>query len=76
MAPSASVWCFASPEDREWWGGMWAERVVASALAEHAVAHGLASRADLEEIARAWRRWAATGDGWFVVVHGEVICTP
>jgi hypothetical protein len=55
---------------------MWAERIVASAIAEDAVAGGLASRADLEEIARAWRRWAATGDGWFVVVHGEVICTP
>jgi SAM-dependent methyltransferase len=76
VVPSASVWCFATPEDREWWGGMWAERIVASAIAEDAVAGGLASRADLEEIAEAWRRWAATGDGWFVVVHGEVICTP
>jgi SAM-dependent methyltransferase len=76
VVPSASVWCFATPEDREWWGGMWADRVVASALAEDAVAEGLASRADLEEIARAWRRWAATSDGWFVVLHGEVICTP
>ncbi|MFY9807678.1 MAG: hypothetical protein WAK86_10495 [Pseudonocardiaceae bacterium] len=38
---------------------MWAERVVSSALAEHAVERGLASRADLEGIAQAWHRWAA-----------------
>jgi SAM-dependent methyltransferase len=76
VVPSASLWCFATPEDRSWWGGMWADRVVDSALAEHAVAQGLASRTDLEAIAEAWRRWAATGDGWLVVVHGEVICTP
>jgi SAM-dependent methyltransferase len=76
VVPSASVWCFATPEDRGWWAGMWADRVVGSALAEQAVGRGLASRADLEGIAQAWRRWAAAGDGWFVVVHGEVLCSP
>jgi SAM-dependent methyltransferase len=76
VVPSASVWCFATPEDRGWWAGMWADRVVGSVLAEHAVGRGLASRADLEGMARAWRRWAAAADGWFVVVHGEVVCTP
>jgi hypothetical protein len=76
VIPSASVWCFATPEDRHWWGGMWADRVVDSALAEQAVERGLASRDDLEEIAAAWHRWAAARDGWFAVVHGEILCTP
>lgn len=76
VVPSASVWCFATPEDRDWWAGMWADRVVGSAFAEQVVGRGLASRTDLEGIAQAWGRWAAAGDGWFVVVHGEVLCTP
>ncbi len=38
---TASVWCFASDADRAWWGGMWADRVVASAFAEQAVERGL-----------------------------------
>src|SRR5436853_400208 len=27
VAPSASVWCFATPADRAWWGSMWADRI-------------------------------------------------
>jgi len=76
VIPSASVWCFATPDQRDFWGGMWADRVVGSTLADQAVRRGLASRADLQEIARSWRRWAAAADGWFTVVHGEVLCTP
>jgi SAM-dependent methyltransferase len=76
VIPSASVWCFATPEDRRWWGGMWADRIVASGLADQAMKLGLASRADLDEIAEAWRRWTDDDDGWYAVVHGEVLCTP
>jgi SAM-dependent methyltransferase len=76
VVPSASVWYFATREDRSWWGGMWADRIVGSALAERAIEQGLASRTDLKGIAEAWRRWAAADDGWFTLVHGEVLCTP
>ncbi|MFO7549579.1 MAG: class I SAM-dependent methyltransferase [Acidimicrobiia bacterium] len=69
----ASVWCFAKPEDRRWWAGSWAERVVASSLAETGVRLGLASRAELEAMATAWQEWADHPDGWFAVVHGEVL---
>ena len=24
---SASVWCFATPDERAWWGGLWADRM-------------------------------------------------
>lgn len=73
ITPTASVWCFATPEDRAWWGGLWADRVRASAFAGHARGHG-ATDADLERMAAAWREWAAAEDGWFVVPHGELIC--
>ncbi len=76
VVPSASVWCFATPYDRAWWGGLWAERVTHSALGEQAVESGRATRRQLLEIAMAWNRWAASDDGWFAVIHGEVLCRP
>jgi len=74
VVPTASVWCFATPDDRAWWGGLWADRVTDSALARHALERGVADRDELETIAAAWRDWAAEPDAWFAVLHGEVIC--
>jgi SAM-dependent methyltransferase len=74
VTATASAWCFATPEDRAWWGGMQADRIVSSRIAEQAVATGVATRAELEEIATAWRTWAASPDAWFAVLHGELVC--
>jgi ubiquinone/menaquinone biosynthesis C-methylase UbiE len=71
---TASVWCFATPEDRSWWGDTWAERVTASAFATQTVEAGLATADELAELAEAWRRWSTSPDGWFAVLHGEVLC--
>jgi SAM-dependent methyltransferase len=76
VRPSASAWCFATPADRVWWGHLWADRVTASALGDQAVEQGLVTRSDLDEIADAWHRWAADPDGWFAVLHGEILCRP
>ncbi|MGH3718149.1 MAG: methyltransferase domain-containing protein [Pseudonocardiaceae bacterium] len=73
---SATTWCFATPEERAWWGGLWADRVTSSALATQAVDRNLATREDLKDIAAAWRHWTEHDDAWFVVLHGEVLCCP
>lgn len=70
---TASVWCYATPEERAWWGGMWAERILESALTRQLLDSGLAAVTDLERISRAWRSWAEASDGWFVVPHGEIL---
>jgi SAM-dependent methyltransferase len=75
VAASGSSWCFATPEDRAWWGGLWADRFTRSALAEQLLDRGIANRDDLAGFADAWRRWAASPDGWFAMLHGEVLCT-
>jgi len=75
VVPSASVWCFATPEDRAWWGGLWAERFTRSFVAEQLVARGLATADDLVSFGDGWRRWADSPDGWFAVLHGEVLCS-
>jgi SAM-dependent methyltransferase len=73
VAATGSVWCFANPEDRAWWTGMWAERIVASGIADQAVEYGLSTRVELAEMADAWRRLGAAPDGWFLVPHGELL---
>lgn len=75
VSPTASHWLHARPTEREAWGGMWAERIVASTIAEEAVSSGLATRAELADIAQAWRDWTAHPDGWFLIPHGEIVCS-
>ncbi|NKQ52820.1 methyltransferase domain-containing protein [Amycolatopsis sp. K13G38] len=72
VTPSASVWCYARPEDRTRWGGMWAERIHSS-VGQMALERGLATAADLASISQAWRDWAAHPDGWLMIPHGELI---
>jgi len=71
---SASTWCFATPDDRAWWGGLWADRVTDSAFATQAVERGASDPTELARISAAWRSWATQPDGWFAVVHGELLC--
>jgi len=74
VTATSSTWCFADPQDRAWWGGMWADRVLTSDMARTALATGAATEADLHRIAEAWKSWAADPDGWISVLHGELIC--
>ena len=73
VTATSSTWCFATPESRAWWGGMWADRITGSALAEQLVAEGRASREELRELAVAWTAWAADPDGWISIPHGELV---
>jgi ubiquinone/menaquinone biosynthesis C-methylase UbiE len=71
---SASAWCFASPDERAWWGGLWADRMTSSAIAKQAMREGRSTQEELADIADAWREWAARDNAWFAVLHGEIIC--
>jgi SAM-dependent methyltransferase len=73
ITATASTWCYASPAERAWWGGMWADRILESALTRQLLDSGMATGADLQEISDAWKRWADDGDGWFLVPHGEIL---
>jgi SAM-dependent methyltransferase len=74
VSATASAWCFSAPDDRHWWGELWADRMTQSALGLQAVELGLAGPSDLAEIAAAWRRWADAPGGWFGLLHGEILC--
>ena len=73
VTPTSSTWCFATPEDRAWWGGMWAERIQRSALASQLLTSGLADQPDLDLVSSAWQAFVEREGGWFSVLHGELI---
>ncbi len=54
-------------EDRAWWGGSWADRVLHSAFALHALGSSEADQAALQRIADGWLEWAAAPDGWLLM---------
>jgi ubiquinone/menaquinone biosynthesis C-methylase UbiE len=73
---SASVWCYSTLGERQWWGGLWADRLTQSAFGEQAVRDGHCTTDDLREMASAWHRWSTAPAGWFAVLHGEIVCSP
>lgn len=70
---SASTWAFADEPSRAWWGGMWAKRILHSAIAGQLTDAGWATHSELEEISAAWLRWAEDPDGVLVIPHVEVL---
>jgi ubiquinone/menaquinone biosynthesis C-methylase UbiE len=74
VTPSASIWCHSTPEERAWWGGMWAQRILDSRIAEQALDGGHATREELHDISAGWTAWAENPDGWFAIPHGEILC--
>jgi ubiquinone/menaquinone biosynthesis C-methylase UbiE len=73
VTTTASVWNFSDATDREWWGGMWEERVLKSAFAGDALSKGLATQEQLDAISAGWREWANTEEAWILIPHGEII---
>jgi SAM-dependent methyltransferase len=73
VAYSTSTWTFATPEDRGWWAGLWAERAISSSFARQAVDYGIATPVELEEVAAGWRSLGEAPDGVFIIVCGEII---
>lgn len=71
---SAGTWLFSEKGEREWWSGIWVERMLESGFGGAAVEGGYCKKEELEECAQAWRDWGSDDDGWFCVLHGEIVC--
>ena len=72
---STTVAMMRDPAEVLNWGDSWAERVTRSALAEQALAYGLATPDELERIAAGWRAWARDDEALFMFVHVEGLAT-
>ncbi|MBK3569264.1 class I SAM-dependent methyltransferase [Streptomyces sp. MBT62] len=74
ITSTSSTWTFQTPDERAWWSGLWADRTVQSSYARIATEGGHATTGQLHAIADAWREWGKQDDGWFAVLHGEILC--
>ncbi len=70
---SSSHWTFRRPDERAWWGGLWADRIRQSEFAVQGLEYGLTTQSELEDLSRSFLEWARHDDAVFVVVHGEVL---
>jgi SAM-dependent methyltransferase len=70
---SSSNWTFADPASRAWWGGLWADRIRYSRLAEQAVAYDLSTPDELASLGQAFVEWAASPDAVFIVPNVEIL---
>ncbi|MDE3083292.1 MAG: methyltransferase domain-containing protein [Acidobacteriota bacterium] len=73
---SSSTWTYQTPQERSWWGGLWADRIRESEFARQSLEYGLATPDELNEIAEAFLDWAEDVDGIFMVPSNEVLARP
>ena len=73
---ATSTWTFVEPADRAWWGGMWADRVEQSSYGSQALEYGLSDATELAALAAGWRSWVDEPDGFFALLHTEVLAGP
>ncbi|TGZ81930.1 S-adenosyl-L-methionine-dependent methyltransferase [Ascodesmis nigricans] len=73
ITASSTTWCWREKGDREWWSKSAGGRLLAPEFADKAAKQGV-QRAELEKIQEGWNNWAQEEDGWFSIMHGEVIC--
>lgn len=73
VQPMSSTWCYSTPELRAWWGGMWADRILHTAITDQLLGSGLATQDELQAISVAWHEWVQAPDGWLSLLHGEIL---
>ena len=70
---SSATWTYADPDRRTEWGELWAVRITEGSFTDHAIDNGLADRAEIDEMAAAFRRWANRRAGFWAFIHGQVL---
>ncbi|PGH12514.1 hypothetical protein AJ79_04258 [Helicocarpus griseus UAMH5409] len=71
---SAGAWCFSSPEERRYWGGSMGDRAKSSGFSRMAIKERFASEEELQTISAGWKEFVEAEDGWFGLMHGEILC--
>src|SRR5262249_44836279 len=74
VTAGASSGGFATHGGRRSWAETWADRTTKSSTADQYVRCGFAYAEELETVAAGWREWSQNPDGFFNVVHGEIVC--
>lgn len=73
VEPTTSTWTFADPIERDYWANLWIDRIRHTSFGTIAVEEGFTDHAGLAEMIAAWEDWSRDPDGWFAVVHAEIL---
>ncbi|APX33382.1 ubiquinone biosynthesis methyltransferase UbiE [Brachybacterium sp. P6-10-X1] len=73
VASGSSTWLYATPETRAAWAETLAGRLTAGPFAQQLEREQWADAAEREAIAAEVLAWAEDPDGWFSLLHGEVL---
>lgn len=73
ITASMGTWCYSTPEERQLWGSVAAERARTGTMRERALKEGWYSEAEMDEMAQAWEDWIKAEDGSHGSMHGEVL---
>ncbi|KAA8900436.1 UbiE family methyltransferase [Sphaerosporella brunnea] len=73
ITPTAGTWCWNTPEERQWFGSTMGGRLLEREFRGNAEKCG-ATEEDLLKCHQAWKDWAEDEDGWFAILHGQVLC--
>lgn len=73
VTPGASTWLYATPEARRAWAATCAGRLSTGPFAQQLEREGWAGAEDREACAQDFHRWAEDADGWFSLLHGEIL---
>lgn len=65
---TASNWCFANDDTREWFAKMYCERL------EHSKHGREYNEITKNEIIECLKEWSADRRGWLTMIHGEIVC--
>jgi SAM-dependent methyltransferase len=69
---TAAVWCYATPDETTTWGNAYADRLLTS-MGTSPIEHGLATRADIEAMADAFRAWGRDRDAFWAFIMVEAL---
>ena len=73
LETSSSSWTFDEPDERLWWGGLWADRITQSEFASQGIEYGYTTSEELHSLSDAFQNWSTSVDGRFKVEHVEVL---
>ncbi|CZR66329.1 related to delta-24-sterol methyltransferase [Phialocephala subalpina] len=73
VTASFGTWCYSAKEDKEVWAQAMAKLLRGGRIRDGALAKGLATEDELEEMAKAWREWQESGEATLGMLHGEII---
>ncbi|KAK5627073.1 hypothetical protein RRF57_002788 [Xylaria bambusicola] len=75
ISASAACVTYTNPADRAWAGENMGSRFDAGSDLKKGVELGFVTEEEAARMPAAWREWAKAEDGFYSMIHGQVVCT-